>query len=299
MSRPVFRAVLSLSVVLLLVSVTHAELYEVKLTRPQKVGDQNRIVGSATTEFTQSTVIGGKAQPVQRTNSEVDFELVSQALQIDEKGRATSAFCTIEKLVRKDSRGEKEILKKGDTVTATVEKGDVTFKLKEGELTPEIHAALREAIDMFTGGSDDDETFGTALKQKPGESWAIDPAAVVDSMARKGLTVDPGDVTGRVTLIGLKTIGNTPVLEVVAAMLIKKLTPPDGTVPLGQRIEKSTLDVRAAGMFPTDPALQPLGARISTEMTKVVSGKAGADQAETQATTTERHTRQVTTTPVK
>ena len=281
-------------------SAAHAaEYYEIKLTRPLNIGDKQRTVGTSTAESIKSVAVGEKASPPERTQSVTTFDLTSQVLKVDEKGRVVSEEYTVEKLTRKDAAGEKEILKKGSVVTATTEKGQVGYQLKDGQMTPQIRQALAEAVSLFSGGPDDDETFGTGIKQKPGESWPINPQAVAESIGRKGLTVDAADVLGRVTLTETKTVGAIPALEIVTLVAVKKLRPPAGVLPPGVRIDQSTLAIRAAGTFPVDVALQPLASKVSTEMITTLIGKVGAATAETKVTTTDRNVRQVTVTAIK
>ena len=261
--------------------------YEVRLTRPQKVGQLYRI--SATTHQLQFVSIVG---PDGADNRRDEFYGVLEAgvrvLAVDARGQPTGLALSISKCAKKVRDTEKVLVPRDTIVTASV-KGDKSIFTIDGKPTDaDTTMVLGMMVPLAGEHPTDDDIFGTRRRVKVGDQWPMNSDLAASDLARDSPGLRKDDVSGTVTLAAAGKAGDADVLEVAAEMTVRNVQPP---APRGVTVEKAGIQTKFSGKYPVDPARLPIEMTHS-ENSRVLAKAQAVAKATTVAveTTTERTT---------
>jgi len=258
---------LILATLMLATSAANAEeLYDIKLSRPFKVGMQyDRQVTATMKQKTTLKIAGAQADRPREEEFQLELSGRFETLEVDDDGHETQLAVTVEKFERIQDEKREPLAEPGQVIIARSEDGETQFSLKNGELSPAAQSMLPLVIDVHDPQSaDDDDIFGTDEKQPIGGSWLIDSEVLARDFARQDLgTVDPADVKGRSTLVSIMKEDGTPCLHIQGELHVSRF---GGQMKDGTRIAGGEMTAAFAGLFPIDNATLPLADSVAMEM---------------------------------
>lgn len=207
--------------------------YDIRLQRPFKAGQSFAVSATNTQRTSQGarvpTAAGGPSQFMRRVLLDADVRID----KVDASG--TQASVTIRKLELQTDNGDilagrpapEVLLSPGTELVMTCAGEQTSFARKNKEaLSAAALTALQQALQKmaFT-----DTMYGTTEKRKVGDSWPINTAAVPVDRTNP-LSVDPSQISGKVTLKAVRPIFGVESLLVEAVQTTKDL-PVGGMAP--------------------------------------------------------------------
>lgn len=243
------------------VLTARAENYKIVLNRPEAVGQTYAIHATGQLDQHMTLDVPG-AGPQKRADSfKAELQGTIKVLAIDEHTKqATKIQCTIDKLTKED----KPVLDAGTVVTAENTTGQTTFTVNGNPVEPTVGPVLDLLLSVHKEGSpSDDQVFGTDKAEPVGGTWPINTADAAADAAKSGLPVTKDNLHGQTKLVGIKQVDGTKALDIAADMTADNLS---GAMPNGGKIESGRIKAHLAGLFPTDPARQPLRERQTFEL---------------------------------
>jgi hypothetical protein len=234
--------------VLSVVQLAVAQDYEIRLHRPEAVGDKTRVVASATDSQKVSQWSG--TTKVQEDGKEVaiSFEAVSTVRSISPKGKPKSLSLSVEKLILKEEGSQKELLPKGTEVKASVALRKTQFEINGQPASAEVAEALGTVVTLSTQDHTDDELFGTTERKRVGNSWKINSPLFAEMLTMPGMEMK--DVTGKGALNKVLQEPNG------TRLLVSVEATGQAAVQAGQKgLPPGTMTFKGTAELPTDPKL--------------------------------------------
>ncbi|MCY2930106.1 MAG: hypothetical protein NTV86_11545 [Planctomycetota bacterium] len=276
-----------------------AKDYRIKLSRPEKVGQEFQFTTSGSEKTEQTLTIGEK---VQTTTDEFVFEVkgAEQIGKTTEKGEPTEVAFTVETCVKIDGDKRSEAAPKGTVVIVSAVGGKKEVRAKDPGVTlsPDATRILRTAISVKAREENDDDAFGTDKRQRIGDSWPINAELMAKSFSRefgREGAVKSADVTGQTTLAGLKTVEGVECLDLRFEVKLQNFAPP---VRPEAKVVKGEVTVSGTEYAPVDESMSALGAQ-TTMTVAVVMKVQGPNGVEATAETKSERTLNRTGTPVR
>ena len=229
-------------------SVALAQDYEIKLTRPMKVGAEYHIAAVGHSSMKSTIKVNGKVVEEQSKNFSVDFESDDKALEVDKNGEPSKVSLTVDKCILKQGGAEKPLLAKGAVVSASAKDDKKVFEIAGQPVDAETAEALDLVVGLGRNRASDDEIFGTKERKKVGDRWAMNAELAAQDLqdAMKGSTVKKEDVAGTVTLDKVVKVGTTDCLQISAEMTVNNVTMPD------MEVAQMKVQAHFSGLFPID-----------------------------------------------
>ena len=261
--------------------------YDVRITRPLKVGQKYRITADGAL-LRQVTLRSGREEKQQpEVGFGVRLEGTVEVLAVDDVGEESKVACTVDKCTRITPEGETPLVEKGKVIVAEGQEKDTKFTLKDGAALPKgASEALELVISLDTGDTlTDDELFGTKEKKAVGESWPVAPEAVSKDAARVGVVVKPEDVEGLFRLDGVEKAEGQECLRLSGSLKMKRLTrsadeDDDSGLPKGFAVTGGWMEARYSGLFPVDASAGSLSESVSMTFVTDIKGKGGPANAQ-------------------
>lgn len=263
-------------VVLLPVALLGAQQpdYAIKLHRPAVVGTTYLVVASAGEDQTMTTSVEGQAGPADTTSLSVELTAHVTTLAISANGKESKISMVIDKSKCASSGITSEVLPAGTTVVGVREGDDSIYSVNDTMVNPRATKCLKLALPV--GGSDtsnDDRVFGTAARQKVGNSWPLNNALVSQELLKSsGLMVEPRNVSGSVRLADVASFAGQPALHIVGEI---KMINVMVALPPAIAVKSSEFSAALSGLFPVDPSRA--GGQSSMTMTGRVECEADAN----------------------
>jgi hypothetical protein len=230
--------------------------YAVRLARTFVVGQKQLVTGSLETDDLTSGGAAG-AEKSQHDSGIVRYVVVAEALEVSPRGNVQRARLTVRRLFKESGGLNVELAAPGDELRAFVDGRRHVVVSRGAEMAPDLMEALGAAAALRSDDDPtDDDLFGTPERRAVGASW---PAST-GIFARAGsqqLVFDPRNVTGTVTLAGLRTIKGVPCLEVRWKLDAHHGSFRAGAIPGGLLGTMSVMSISGTAVVPVDPALQP------------------------------------------
>ena len=229
-------------------SVALAQDYEIKLTRPMKVGAEYHIAAVGHSSMKSTIKVNGKVVEEQSKNFSVDFESDDKALEVDKNGEPSKVSLTVDKCILKQGGAEKPLLAKGAVVIASLKDDETVFEIAGQPVDAETAEALDLVVGLGRNRASDDEIFGTKERKKVGDRWAMNAELAAKELqdVMKGSTVKKEDVAGTVTLDKVVKVGTTDCLQISAEMTVSNVTMPD------RKVAQMKVQAHFLGLFPID-----------------------------------------------
>ena len=233
---------------LLLVGAVRGEEYNIRLSRPDKVGDTYFQSVRAKFELHNMSRVREGLPRTQQEEFSVELEGTIKVLAVDEKNRqATKLSCIVSKL----ARDGQPVFPEGTVVIAESRQGTTQYTVNDQPVDSPAAQALKEVLWTNRGDTpdDDDTLFGTSQPRKVGDTWSVNPDAAVRAFSRDGVEVSKDRVAGTVGLTGVKEIDGKTFLSVAANVNITGLK---GVLHDATVITDGTLSVRSDALVPAD-----------------------------------------------
>jgi len=230
-------------------SVGFAQDYEIRLTRPDKVGERYRATVSTRTVRKMAMSAGGRV--LRRESEAFTLELVTDVtvLAIDKRKEASKMSLKIIKLNRVEGEDRKELLPKGTIVVTAIEEGKQVFRIGERKVDKPLEGALSTLVELRTGEVTDDETFGTPDRKKVGDSWPINRESAAREFAAQGTPAAAENIKGKTALEKAVKVGDVECLQIRRDVRVKDLK---GPAPRGWRMRQSKARMVVTDLIPVD-----------------------------------------------
>ena len=247
------------SLLLVVPAPAQDEKYEVRLTRPDAVGDKFKLSGEGALIRKTVMTLGDNRREQEPSGSGIRLDATAEVLAVTPKGKITKLSLAVERCLRVSGPEEAELLPKGSVVIAQADGKRTKFSLKEGELPPEASELLDLLFQLNDDDSrgTDDELFGTKEKQPVGASWPINAEQAAKDFAAEEIKVDASDITGTVKLDTVEKAEGGALLKLSGRMSVKKIQPGGevaGELPEGLKMDVGSLDFKFTATLPKDPS---------------------------------------------
>jgi hypothetical protein len=298
-----YRAAIALLLLLMAATAWAAddEKYEIRLDRPDVVGDKFKISAEGAMIRRAAVVLDEKRREQDPVGMGIKLEGTLEVLAVTPKGKMTKLSVTVDQCARVSGPDESELLPKGSVIIAEADGDDTKFSLKDGELKPEASGLLELLFHLSADDAraTDDELFGTKEKQPVGGEWPMNAKRAAEDYVAEGVKVDPADVNGTVKLEGVEKAGDTERLKLSGRMTVKKLQPKKprlAELPNGQEV--GSTDFHFMLKVPRDPDDRSGEESISARHKMTSTGTLPGGKTVRQEMTLERAT-QMKRTPMK
>ncbi len=292
------RRVLVCSIVLLACSRVFGQDYEIRMTRPAKVGQKYRLVASGSLSEQMTMSAEGQVLKSNKLLLTAELEGVVTVLQVDKLKRETKVRLLVSKcLMSMNGKSNKKgALPKGTQVVAQLRDGEEEF-LVEGKAVPKDTAKMLGLFISFsTEQVTDDDVFGTKERKKVGDSWAVNSILAAKDLAADGIKVDAENIKGSTTIKKVVVVDGTKCLLLSAKMTIDKLVVP---VPPGMTVQKASVSAALSGEFPVDTSIRLLSEKKKRTMEILAKGKLDPDGPEVTLSIKMAQSDQVKQSPLK
>ena len=182
-----------------------AQDYEIRIGCQRcNVGSKQRIQITGTELM--KTVISAANQPDQVTEEgfTVQFTADATVLETDAKGHITAkSFSVVSSKITQDGV-TKPLLPPGSVILAKVQGEEKVFHLNGKPVDDNLKKVLSFVIQLYSGGLDDNELFGTRERKKVGESWSISDEAMMKFLKEFELKLPKEELKSKMTLVNVE-----------------------------------------------------------------------------------------------
>jgi len=245
-----FTAVCCLFLLIGALSPAAAKDYEIRFSRPSKVGDTYRLSANSRKKETAIVSKDGNVLQKKSEDKQATLQAVVEILKVNKTGNALKKSVTIEKFVDGQSNA---LLEKGQTVTAQTIENKTVFRIDGKPLPEKARAALADIVKTKTSSVNDDMVFGTKTRRQVGDSWKINTKAAAKDL--KEMQVKPKDLSGTVTFKAVEQHKGQECLRLSGVMTVKSLPqvgPLKKLLDQGFEIRDPVMTMKFGGLFPTD-----------------------------------------------
>jgi hypothetical protein len=278
-TQPLFILVCAAALVLPFSALAQdAKKYQLKLERPDKVGDKSHDEINATLEKSQRVMQQGQVLKEEASNAKVSLTGTLEVLEVNDKGKIKKLQFSVENFTRHEEDGTKgQLLKEGTVITGTAMEGREKNKFEvEGKEVEETTAEILRQLLTMSGADktkgDDDVIFGAKDPQAPGSEWKVDAKTFVDSMPDEmPFKLEEEGVSGRVKFLAVKTIDGVESCQVQMSVEMRPSSLQG--LPPNFKPDKMLFSVNGEKLAPVDPSLPIPYEKL--EQKSEVSGEAG------------------------
>src|SRR4051812_49357663 len=118
------------------------EKYEIRLDRPDVVGDKFKIDAEGAMIRRAAVVLDDNRREEDPVGAGIKLEGTMEVLAVTPKGKTTKLSVKVDQCNRVSGPDESELLPKGSVIVAEADGNDTKFSLKDGELKPEASGLL-------------------------------------------------------------------------------------------------------------------------------------------------------------
>ncbi len=247
-----FRAIFSLF--LICVTASAADEYEVRMTRPSKVGQRILITGSYQGSDSLEAKANGNAVRNDENSMEIVFESEQEAMEVTRAGKTSRVRVKLVKLNGKYNGAPISELKAGDVIESGPAGARDKFTVNGEPATQQQDKIARNIISTSREGvATDDEVFGPGRKIKVGDEWPINPEAAAKQGAIEGIPgFKPEDLKGTVKFTEITQIGGKPHMHLRAAIDMTGSGMAVPTAPPGVKVDQMVASFQMDGDFPIE-----------------------------------------------
>lgn len=257
---------IALALALLFPPALLAQDYEIKLTRPNKAGDEYNL--DATGKQFKDVTVTSNGAVVKNEKADVSIQClgVLKIIEVSAKGQETKTSLTIDKFIKTDGGKDSEVLPKGTVVSSSIVDKKPVHTVNGEPVAPDVAELLSLVVNLSKDDKVDDDTlFGTKERKKKGDTWDVNADEAVKSFEAATSGGKLENFAGKATLEDV-----TGDLLKITAHFTTDFRPP---LPPAFTINSSSLEASMSGLFPID-ATKPR----AEESTKIsFSFTAGAD----------------------
>ena len=269
------------------------ETYEIRLTRPDKVGLKFAFTSEAALIRKTTLTVGDETKPGDEFGVGIKLEGSAEVLEVRPDGRASKMAITVQKCtgVTGQEAQEKELIPAGKVVVAKGKADGTDYTLQDGgELSPQVAAALELIVPMEADEDDhaDDEVFGSKERQAVGAQWPVNAKLAALDARNEGVNVPDDGLAGSMKLIGVEQVEGNQCLALEGRMDVSKLTPPpaaEAGLPEGLKPTGGTIGYRFRVLMPVDASIGSLSESSSARFTSEYAGQLGDNAPEVKVRT--------------
>lgn len=272
--------VLIFGIALLAGSPVFAQDYEIRLTRPDKVGEKSEVIISGEMSEQMTMTSQGKILQEKKSSLSATFQGTTTVLKVDDLQRATELKLLVSKCHKKmdGNAAEEEVLAKGTQIVVRRRDSDMEFLIDGKVVSKDIAKVLGLFFSLPRSQVTDDDIFGTKERKKVGDSWAVNSKLAAKDGASAGIKVDAENITGSTKIEEVVVVSGKKCLRLSGKMELSNVAPP---LPAGMAVEKSNMSVSFSGVFPVDTSIGRLSQKMTMTMALVAKGKPTPDAPET------------------
>lgn len=224
--------------------------YDIRLHRPESVGDRTVVHATGLSSQQVRVLVDGVQQPNRDEKTAVYVEALAEVQGVTPAGKPTKIKLVIRKAQAGPETPSEALLPADAVVVVERVNGKTAFVDDKGAAYPKpVHQALSIVFSIGDGSTNDDQVFGTNEKKKPGDTWPVAADFAVQKLRDEGLPVDLANVKGTVSFLGLVKDGGVECQNLSATMQMKDVAFP---LPRGLKTTSSNLEIVFAGHFPVD-----------------------------------------------
>jgi hypothetical protein len=234
-----------------------ADDYELRMTRPAKVGERELKTGKYSEESSMVLKVDRKPVKADELKIQMEYEAESEILAVGANGKPTSRRVKLVKISGEMNGKPLNQLAAGDEIVVTRKAPGLAGR----ETIVNKQPATKEQVKIISGfvsvasGADisDDEVFGTQKRIKPGDEWNVNAEKAAKQMAESGVAgLEASGVTGSAKLLDVVPLEGVPCLRVRGNFELKGSGMPLPNVPPGVTVSKMAAKVMIEGNFPVD-----------------------------------------------
>ena len=273
------RRVLACAIVLLACSHVFAQDYEIRMTRPTKVGRKYRIVASGSLAQDLTRAVKGEAPRHRKLRLTAKLEGVITVLQVDKFKRENKVKLLVSKCLMSTNgtANMKEALPKGTQVVAQVRGEEDEFLVDGKAVSKEIAKMLGLFISFSGSQTTHDKIYGTKERKKVGDSWAVNRAEAVKDLANQDMTADAKDIKGGTTVKDVVVVDGTKCLLLHIKMQVAKMRL---QMPPGLTVKMANVSIDISSAYPVDTAIGVLSDKTTMTMAFVATSTSTPDGPE-------------------
>jgi hypothetical protein len=246
--------------------------YKITMNRPLKVGDKQKVRGTASSSEKIVVTAGHQPQAPKADAMTVDYSGEQEILAVGAGGEATKVAVTFDKCIVTTNGDRSDLVPKDGVVVMEQKDGVATYELKGGDLGENAKKALG-LIGLQPGNEKDDssglaDAFFPKEPQKLGAKWEVNGEDYAKTLKKNGLDVDAKDFKGQGQLLGVKTVDKVAYLDVQVTFELNGPMAYDAGFPGGAMKGKVLIKAVYSIMVPVDPSVSAL--RMTTDMTSEI-----------------------------
>ena len=251
--------------------------YPIQLVRKTTVGTHYGVVANGSQEQLLNMSVNGQSMPPKTEVTKVQVSATGEVLAVTPSGRESKARFVIEKAVINAAGSWSMLLPPGTEIVAECIGTKTVFLVGGSPATTALATALDVAgIELASDDiANDDQIFGTKERKKVGDSWSINGALAAADLAKKGIAIEPSNLTGNATLVEEQKSGNQDSLRISASMAIKNVKIP---LPPGMVVESGEFKATFSGLFPVDVTKRPSRSGMTMDGKFVSAGTSGGKE---------------------
>jgi len=154
-------------------ALAFAQEYDIRLSRPAKVGEKYRFTAHGTHTEVMTVSVDGRVAQQKGNEFSVDLISLLTVIATNEGGIPISYSLAIEKFIITTGGNSKSLVASEKVLLVSLDGNRYVFTLNEAPVDVSIYQALSAVIPTHTAGLTDDDVFGTREKKKVGDQWPI------------------------------------------------------------------------------------------------------------------------------
>ncbi len=233
--------------------------YEIRLSRPSKVGERTHVVMDQTEDKASKITSGEQVVEDKHERKVMHYDALSTVVAINETGRMTKTRHEVKELL---VDGKPLVHGVVDITRAPKEK-DAVILVDGAPASQEVRTALQSLLKLGLGGAKDDDIFGTKTPQAIGARWPINAQLAHDDL-KDDTGIDAQTVTGEAWLQGTTRVGDVDCLDVRAKMGLDGISLPD--MPPNSTIESGHMDADMTAALPIDGHIERAADHMTMKM---------------------------------
>jgi len=257
-----------------------SQKYAIDMTRRLRVGQRMLVQGQGGQKRSVVATFDGIERQLEAISLSITFDGEAEVLEIDRQGRPTRVEYTISRCVSKSNDYEQVIAPKGSVLIARRGPAGSVYEIDGRALGLSATSALELVIPVARPGATDDEVFGSRTPRRVGETWSIDSAKAIEALkGESDEPVSPGSLTGTTTFGSIKQRHGLPCLVLRSEIVSEGMIPGLGSFPSNLEVQSSSLSASFTGFYPVDESLPVLSDSRRMDMSAVLKGRMGTEQA--------------------
>lgn len=251
-----------------------AQEFEIKLDRPEKVGDKYLLSGSGR-ELEHFKVSQG-LKVVSETTASYSGKLDATVTVLKNgdtgDGSKLGLIVSACKYSENGKTPEQEILPAGTEILAELQGKEEVFLVNGKPVSPEVKKVLNLFFSLRHDKTTDDDVFGTKERKKVGDRWPVHNAEMAASLSEVGILAKPDSIKGSTALDKIVESDGIKALRITGNVEVENLTSP--ALPPEFIVDKANAFVYFSGDFPIDTSKAPLSDKM--DMNMWLTGRASA-----------------------